>query len=61
MMGFEHFGWPQWIWIGVVAFVAVSSMVMHGKPQSAGNHDFFRAVVLMALESGLLWWGGFFG
>lgn len=55
-----HIGWPQAIWV----FLAVVSLILHGflhgKNRQPTKYNAVAIAALIALEFGLLYWGGFF-
>ena len=47
----------------LITLYAISLLISaneHGKPKT-GRNSFWTALVGMAIQMGLLWWGGFFG
>ena len=53
-------GIPQIAMIVLFALSLWQNFEKHGEPRG-GSYDFGAALVAIALESGLLYWGGFFG
>lgn len=52
-------GWPQWTYIGLLAFNVVMSAVLDGQPKS-GNHSAGVSLVAAVLGVFILVSGGFF-
>ena len=52
-------GVPQFIWIACCMLQLALHGLRHGKPLNA-QYDFYAACVCVAVEIGLLGWGGFF-
>ena len=52
-------GAPQIIFIVLIAMAGTVSAMKHGKPQS--DHSFPIWFVSVAIQIGLMYWGGFFG
>ena len=50
---------PQFIWIACCILQLALHGLHHGKPLNA-QYDFYAACVCVAVEIGLLGWGGFF-
>ena len=47
----------------LIALYAISLLLsanMHGKPRG-GTYNFWTDLIGMVINTGLLWWGGFFG
>lgn len=53
-------GYPQYIWIALMALSLLASAHLHGKPKTDKN-NFFTSFVHVGLVTALLYWGGFFG
>lgn len=53
-----NFGTPQIIWITLMAFNIVYTVINHGKEQPP--HNAYATLVSMALQFAILYWGGFF-
>lgn len=53
-------GIPQVAMIVLFALSLWRNLEKHGEPRG-GSYDFGAALVAVALEGGLLYWGGFFG
>ena len=54
-----HIGWPQAIWIFLAVVSLVTSGVLNGRPRT-DKHSALLTTFVIALEFGLLYWGGFF-
>lgn len=52
-------GTPQIIMIVLMTIVVVIASLKHGEPK--GFYSIWATLVAVALEAGLLYWGGFFG
>lgn len=52
-----HIGWPQGLFLGLIAFALLFGSV--GEKKSAGNA--IGTALAVAAQLGLLYWGGFFG
>ena len=55
----EHFGWPQWVVIGLTAWGVLRDAYLDGKPRT-GKHELPISVLGAVLMIWLLWMGGFF-
>lgn len=53
-------GTPQIIVLFLIGISLGSDMIMHGK-QKTTTVNIWKTLVAVALNIGLLWWGGFFG
>jgi hypothetical protein len=54
-----HIGWPEGIWIGLVALRLIIYAAADGQPMK-GTYKFSIALLGSAISFGLLFWGGFF-
>lgn len=53
-----NIGWPQGIWLALIALALLDAAVNNGKPREPKSFDsVFASVLLSAI---LLYWGGFF-
>jgi hypothetical protein len=52
-------GWPQWVFIGILAFNICYTAVHNGQPQ--GNHDIRVTLASIVFSAAILTCGGFFG
>ena len=50
---------PQIILIVIYGTALLAAAYMHGKPHTK-NFSFWDTVLGLAVQTGLLWWGGFF-
>ena len=50
---------PQIIYICLMVMNVTINLVKHGEPKD-GNYNIFTAMIGVAIEYGLLRWGGFF-
>ena len=55
-----NIGIPQIIIIVMFSMSLGINLIKHGEKQNS-NYNFFITLFAVALESILLWWGGFFG
>lgn len=53
-------GWPQIFMIAWFALALGVKLSKHGEPMK-GNHSFGYALIAVAIEGTVLWFGGFFG
>lgn len=53
-------GIPQLIMCGFMVMALGSNAIMHGKKRE-GKYNFWAASIAIAIEAGVLAWGGFFG
>jgi hypothetical protein len=54
----SEWGWPQWVYAGLLAIVPLLTAVLHGMPRT-GKHDFWLSVCASGIGAWLLWMGGF--
>jgi hypothetical protein len=52
--------WPQWTILSFFGFALLYSMFLHEKPRT-GRHNWFAGAFMLAVETWVLWMGGFFG
>lgn len=51
-------GWPQWVYAGLVAFGVLFALVKDGEPRT-GTHSASGALLSAIIACWLLWMGGF--
>lgn len=51
---------PQIIIISLFALTLLTNAIKHGQ-RRRGTVSFWMALVSVAIQAALLWWGGFFG
>lgn len=52
-------GWPQVVYIGLMALSIGITLALHGQPRT-GKHNVGYAVIGAAISLGVVYWGGFF-
>lgn len=59
MLNIAHWGWPQIVWLILIAISLGMEMMRHGEPRT-GNHSVFPVIFGFGLIGTILLFGGFF-
>ena len=53
-----NIGAPQFVMLLWVLFILLCGAALHGRPRT-GKHNLVGAIIVVAIEQAILFWGGF--